>query len=451
MAVSAFDFDLFTIGAGSGGVAASRRAAAYGARVAICENSRVGGTCVIRGCVPKKLLVYGAQYADAFADAAGYGWSAPEATFDWPSLIARKDAEIDRLNGLYIRMLENAGARLMMGTGRVVDPHTVEVDGKRFTARHILIATGARPVRPAIPGIEHAITSNEALHLERLPSSILILGGGYIALEFASIFRAFGAAVTVMIRGEAILRGFDDDVRRTLTTELERRGVTIVNGVQPTRIEKTGDGVTVFDQHGHPHVAEVVMAALGRDPNIAGLGLDDLGIVPRANGAVPVDAWNRTSVGSVFAIGDVTDRVALTPIAIAEGRALADTLFHDTPTQPNYDNIPTAVFSLPPVGTVGLSEMDARERFGAVDIYKTGFRPMKHTLSGREERVFMKLVVDAASQRVVGCHMVGMDAPEIVQGLAIALNAGATKAVFDRTVALHPSTSEEWVLMREKS
>jgi glutathione reductase (NADPH) len=449
--LAAFDFDLFTIGAGSGGVAASRRAAAHGARVAICENSRVGGTCVIRGCVPKKLLVYGAQFADAFADAPGYGWSADPARFDWPSLIARKDAEIDRLNGIYIRMLENAGVRLMMGTGRIVDPHTVEVEGKRHTARHILVATGAHPVKPAIPGIELAITSNEALHLPALPASLLILGGGYIALEFASIFRAYGVDVTVMIRGERILRGFDDDIRIALTAELEKRGVRIAACAHPTRIERTAGGYAVFDQHGEARTAGLVMAALGRDPNVAGLGLEDIGIALAPNGAVPVDAWQRTSVENVHAIGDVTDRVALTPIAIAEGRALADTLFADRPTQPNYDHIPTAVFTLPPVGTVGLTEEQARARGTRVDIYKAGFRPMKHTLSGRDERVAMKLVVDGDTDRVLGCHMVGMDAPEIIQGLAIALNAGATKAVFDRTVALHPSTAEEFVLMREKA
>ncbi|AWK85626.1 glutathione-disulfide reductase [Azospirillum thermophilum] len=445
-----FDFDLFTIGAGSGGVAASRRAASYGARVAICEGSRVGGTCVIRGCVPKKLLVYAAQFRDGFEDSCGYGWSHHAAAFDWGALIARKDAEIDRLNGLYIKMLETSGVRLFTGFGRIVDRHTVEVDGKRYTARNILIATGGWPTRLDIPGIEHTITSNEALDLKTLPHSIIIIGGGYIAVEFAGIFRGLGAEVTLMIRGDELLNGFDDDIRIALAQELRKRGITIVNRARPVKIEHGPGGCTVTDHLGREHSAGLVMSATGRRPNTSGLGLESVGITVNEAGAIPVDEWSRTSVDSIYAIGDVTDRMALTPIAIAEGRALAETLFNDTPSTISYDNVPTAVFSLPPLGTVGLTEAEARRRHAKVDIYKAGFRPMKHTLSGRDERVLMKLVVDGESQRVLGCHMMGMDAPEIVQALGIALNCGATKRDFDRTIALHPSTAEEFVLMREK-
>jgi len=449
--VTDFDFDLLTIGAGSGGVAASRRAAALGARVGICEDSRVGGTCVIRGCVPKKLLVYGAQVADAVADAAGYGWTIPKADFDWSRLIAAKDAEIDRLNGIYLGMLERSGVALYPERGRLVDAHTVEVGGRRLTAERILIATGAKPFLPALPGIEHAITSNEALSLPRAPGAIVVLGGGYIAVEFASIFRALGVPTKILIRADKVLRGFDEDIRNALTEELTRRGIEIVSGVRPTAIERDEVGLTVRDDAGELHRASHVLAALGRKPNTGDLGPASAGVDLGPNGEIKVDADQRTSVPNIFAVGDVTDRVALTPVAITEARAFVDTQFGDKPTRPNYDNIPTAVFSLPPVGTVGLTEAEARTRFERVDVYKTGFRPMRHTLSGRGERITMKLVVDADTDRVLGCHMVGPDAPEMMEGLAIALNAGATKAVFDRTIALHPSTSEEWVLMREKS
>jgi len=448
--VAEFDFDLFTIGAGSGGVAASRRAASYGARVAICEGSRVGGTCVIRGCVPKKLLVYASQFRDAFQDACGYGWDSHVPAFDWPTLIANKDKEIDRLNGIYIKMLENSGVTLLPHFGRLIDRHTVEVAGKRYTAKSILIATGGWPSLPEIPGIEHAITSNEALHLGHLPHSILIIGGGYIAVEFASIFRGMGVEVTIMIRGEDLLNGFDDDIRVALAQELRNRGIEILARTKPVKVEEGPGGFTITDHLGREHSAGIVMAATGRRPNTRDLGLEELGIETDAGGAIRVDEWSRTNVDNVYAIGDVTDRMALTPIAIAEGRALAETLFNDNPMNISYANVPTGVFSLPPLGTVGLTEAEARAKYAKVDIYRTGFRPMKHTLSGREERVLMKLVVDGESQRVLGCHMMGMDAPEIVQGLAIALNCGATKADFDRTVALHPSTAEEFVLLREK-
>ncbi len=445
-----YDFDLFTIGAGSGGVAASRRAASFGAKVAICEGSRVGGTCVIRGCVPKKLLVYAAQFRDGFEDSRGYGWDAQTPGFDWETLIARKDAEIDRLNGIYISMLKNSGVTLFEGNGRIIDRHTVEVAGQRHTARNILIATGGWPALPPIEGIEHAVTSNEALHLPTLPKSVLILGGGYIAVEFAGIFRGLGAEVTLMIRGEELLNGFDDDIRAALGTEMRKRGITILNRSKPVKIEKTGDGYTLTDHTGREHSTGLVMAATGRRPNTRNLGLESVGIAVDDAGAIPVDDGSRTSVDNIYAIGDVTDRMALTPIAIAEGRALAETLYNDNPTSVSYDNVPTAVFSIPPLGTVGLTEAQARAKFPKIDIYKAGFRPMKHTLTGRDERVLMKLVVDGESQRVLGCHMMGMDAPEMMQALGIALNCGATKRDFDRTIALHPSTAEEFVLMREK-
>ncbi|MBP2299197.1 glutathione-disulfide reductase [Azospirillum picis] len=446
-----FDFDLFTIGAGSGGVAASRRAASYGAKVAICEGSRVGGTCVIRGCVPKKLLVYAAQFRDGFEDARGYGWDSHLPAFDWETLIARKDAEIDRLNGIYINMLKNSGVTLFEGFGRIVDPHTIEVAGKRYTARNILIATGGWPSMPAIEGIELAATSNEALHLPTLPHSVLIIGGGYIAVEFASIFRGLGAEVTLMIRGDDLLNGFDDDIRVALAQEMRKRGITIISRCKPQKLEKGPGGYTLTDHMGREHSAALVMAATGRSPNTKNLGLEEVGITLNDKGAIPVDEWSRTGVEGIYAIGDVTDRMALTPIAIAEGRALAETLFNDNPMHIGYDNVPTAVFSLPPLGTVGLTEMQARAKYPKIDIYKAGFRPMKHTLSGRDERVLMKLVVDGDSQRVLGAHMMGMDAPEMMQTMAIALNVGATKQDFDRTIALHPSTAEEFVLMREKA
>ncbi len=448
--VTQFDFDLFTIGAGSGGVAASRRAAGFGARVGICEGSRVGGTCVIRGCVPKKLLVYASQFRDAFADAPGFGWAAHTPAFDWATLIANKDREIDRLNGLYIGMLERAGVTLFNGHGRLIDRHTVEIGDRRITAARILIATGGWPSLPAIPGIEHAITSNEALHLGRLPHSMIIIGGGYIAVEFAGIFAGLGVDVTMMIRGEELLNGFDDDIRIALAQEMRKRGITILARTKPLKVEEGASGFTVTDHLGREHSAGLVMAATGRRPNTRNLGLEDVGVALDAKGAVIVDEDLRTSVDTIYALGDVTDRVALTPVAIAEGRAFAETHYNNNPMRVSYDNIPTAVFSQPPLGTVGLTEAEARAKHAKVDIYRTGFRPMKHTLSGRDERVLMKLIVDGETQKVLGCHMMGMDASEIIQALGIAITCGATKADFDRTIALHPSTAEEFVLMRDK-
>jgi len=445
-----YDFDLFTIGAGSGGVAASRRAGSYGAKVAICESVRVGGTCVLRGCVPKKLLVYGAEFADAFEDAAGYGWSLRERRFDWAALVAAKDKELDRLNRIYINMLEGSGVEILDGHGKLVDPHTVEVAGKRYTAANILIATGAWPELPKIPGIEHAITSNEALDLKSLPKRILIVGGGYIAVEFAGIFQTLGVEVSMVIRADKLLRGFDEDIRIALGEAMTARGVKIRAHTHLDRIEKTPDGFVAIAHDGSKLVADTVMYATGRKPNTATLGLQAFGIEVDKSGAVVVDESSRTCLPHVYAVGDVTDRLNLTPVAIAEGRALAETLFNDNPMTVDHNTVPTAVFSQPPVGTVGLSEAAARGMHGAVDVYRTRFRPMKNTLSGRQERTMMKLVVDRQTDRVLGCHMVGRDAPEITQGLAIALKCGATKRQFDRTIGIHPTAAEEFVTLRDK-
>jgi glutathione reductase (NADPH) len=445
-----YDFDLFTIGAGSGGVAASRRAGSYGARVAICEESRVGGTCVIRGCVPKKLLVYGAQFADAFVEAAGFGWRVAPPVHDWPELIAAKDREIGRLEGVYRDLLKNSGVRLFEGRGVLIDRHTVEIAGKRHTAANILVATGAHPVMPAIPGIEHAITSNEALDLAALPRRIVIVGGGYIAVEFAGIFHGLGAEVSLVIRGEELLNGFDDDLRVGLAQELRQRGIEIRARTQVTRIDKRGHGFDLATAGGETLSADLVMYATGRRPNTRGMGLEAAGVALDAEKAVAVDEWSRSSVPHIYAVGDVTDRLNLTPVAIAEGRALAETLFNDNPVKISHENVATAVFSQPPIGTVGLTEGEARQRYGAIDVYCARFRPMKHTLSGREERTLMKLVVDRQTDRVVGCHMLGADAPEIIQGLAIAVTCGATKRQFDCTIGIHPTAAEEFVTMRDK-
>ncbi len=447
-----FDFDMFTIGAGSGGVASSRRAAGYGARVAICEELRIGGTCVLRGCVPKKLLVYGAQFADAFADAAGFGWSVPPAQFDWPSLIAAKDKEIGRLSQIYINMLNNSGVEIIDGRGVLVDPHTVEVAGRRYTADKILVAVGGWPETPRIPGIEHVISSNEALDLPALPKRIVIVGGGYIAVEFAGIFNGFGCEVVEIIRREDVLRGFDEDLRVYLGEEMRGRGVDIRGGTQVARIDKTAAGYTLTTTGGGRIETDLVMYATGRKPNTAGLGLAETGVALDANGAVQVDEWQRsTTVPNIYAVGDVTDRINLTPVAIAEGRAIAETLYHDNPIKMDHHDVPSAVFSQPPIGTVGPTEDEARVKYGDIDVYTSRFKPMKNTLSGRGERTFMKLVVDAATDRVLGCHMLGQDAPEIIQGLAVAVKCGATKRQFDQTVGIHPSAAEEFVTMREKT
>ncbi|TAL75183.1 MAG: glutathione-disulfide reductase [Burkholderiaceae bacterium] len=445
-----YDFDLFTIGAGSGGVAGSRRAASYGAKVGICESSRIGGTCVIRGCVPKKLLVYGAQVADEIADARGYGWDIQQASFSWPALISAKDREIDRLNGIYIKMLADAGVTTIEDEGRLVDAHTVAIGGRMVTAQNILIATGAHPVLPDTPGIEHAITSNEALDLKEFPKRVVIVGGGYIAVEFAGIFHTLGAQVTLVLRGDMVLRGFDQDVREHLTQEVTERGLRILTGTLVESIEKTADGLRAKLNNGQSLPCDQILYATGRLPNTRSLQLEGVGVKTGAKGEVLVDEWSRTSVPNIYALGDVTNRHNLTPVAIAEGRALAETLFHNNPTSFDPSNIPTAVFSQPPVGTVGLTEKQARDQGRPIDIYRSKFRPMHSTLSGRHDKTMMKLVVDRASDRVLGCHMVGADAAEITQGLAIALRCGATKAQFDKTVGIHPTAAEEFVTMRDK-
>jgi glutathione reductase (NADPH) len=442
-----YDFDLFTIGAGSGGVAASRRAASYGARVAIAENVRVGGTCVLRGCVPKKLLVYGAHFAEEMEDAAGFGWTVT-GSLDWGRLIEAKNRELDRLNGIYINMLNGSNVKIVEGHAELSDAHTILVDGKPYTAKYILIATGGRPERPHIPGIEHTITSDEALELTTLPKRVVIVGGGYIAVEFAGIFNAAGSQVRQVIRASQILRGFDDDIRFHLAGEMTKKGIVIASGMNVTRIERADGAFKVHTDAGMAFAADTVMYATGRVPNTGRLGLDRVGIHLDKRGAIAVDEWQQTTVPGIYAIGDCTDRINLTPVAIAEGRALAETLFNNNPMKMDHTDVPSAVFSQPPVGTVGLSEASAR-LVSEIDVYKAVFRPMKHTLSGRDEKVLMKLVVDRPSDRVLGAHMVGPDAPEIIQGLAIAVKARLTKKDFDRTVAIHPTSAEEFVLMRE--
>ena len=447
-----YDFDLFTIGAGSGGVRASRVAAGYGARVAIAESGRFGGTCVNVGCIPKKLFAYAAHFRDDFHDAASFGWTAGEARFDWGTLLANKDREIARLNGVYERVLVNAGAAILRGRATLRDAHTVEVDGKAHRAKYVLVATGSWPQVPQIPGGEHAITSNEAFHLERLPASVVVVGGGYIALEFASIFNGLGVATTLAYRGPRLLRGFDAELGTRIAEEMGRKGVAIRLDASPARIERTADGtLELAYQDGSRQRAGAVMFATGRKPNTHGLGLDAAGVQLNADGAIVVDAYLKSSVDSVYALGDVTHRMNLTPVATAEGMALARTLFRGEPTAMDYANVPTAVFANPNLACVGLSEEMARERHGAVDVYKTAFRTLKHTLGDSEERSFMKLVVDARSQRVLGAHMIGPDAGEIIQGIAIALKLGATKTQFDATIGIHPTAAEEFVTMREKS
>ncbi len=446
-----FDFDLFVIGAGSGGVRAGRIAAKHGAKVAVAEEYRVGGTCVIRGCVPKKLFVYASKFAEDFEDAVGYGWTSEKVSFDWSMLVENKDKEIDRLNKAYIRNLEASGAELIHERAVLVDPHTVQLaSGRKISARIILIATGATPFVPHhLPGRELAITSNEAFHLERLPRRIVIVGGGYIAVEFAGIFNGLGVETVLIYRGDQILRGFDDEVRNHVAAEMKKKGIDIRLHSDVARLDRSGDGVRVTLTDDTAFGAGQVMFATGRIPNVAGLGLEHVGIHPNAHGAIPVDARSQTSVPSIYAVGDVTNRVNLTPVAIREGHAFADTVFGGKDVVVDHTLVPTAVFSQPEIGTVGMTEAQARAK-GAVDIYKTSFRPMKHTLSGRDERMFMKLVIDQASDRVLGCHIIGPDAGEMAQLLGIAITCGATKAQFDATLAVHPTAAEELVTMREK-
>ena len=445
------DVDLFVIGGGSGGVRAARIAAGHGARVMVAEEYRMGGTCVIRGCVPKKLFVLGSHVRQEIEDAAGFGWSIPSATFDWPTLVANKDKEIARLEAAYTANVEKSGARIVKTRAVFEDPHRLLLaTGETVRARYVLVATGGAPNHgPIIPGVEYVISSNEAFHLRELPKRIVIQGGGYIALEFACIFAGYGSDVTVIYRGENILRGFDDDVRTHLRAELEREGITILTGNTITKVDKHAEGYTSHLSNGSSIASEQVMFAIGRHPNVANLGLEKAGVsINPSNGGIAVDGWSRSSVPHIYAIGDVTHRHNLTPVAIREGHAFADTVFGKHPVQVDHSNIPTAVFSQPEVGVVGLTETEARAQFSHVDIYKATFRPIKATMSGRDTRVLMKLVVDGSTDRVLGCHIVGDTAAEIIQAVAIAVKMKATKADFDATMALHPTTAEELVTMR---
>jgi glutathione reductase (NADPH) len=446
-----FDTDLFVIGGGSGGVRAARIAATHGARVMVAEEYRMGGTCVIRGCVPKKLLVYASHIHHEIEDAAGFGWTIPQATFHWPTLIANKDKEIARLEAAYTANVEKAGARVVKTRAEFVDPHTLQLaTGEKIRSKYVLIATGGAPNHgKAIPGIEHVISSNEVFHLAALPKRILIQGGGYIALEFACIFAGFGSDVTVVYRGDNVLRGFDEDVRTHVRGEMEKDGITVLTGCTVNRVDKHGKEFTSHLSNGSSIASDQVMFAIGRHPNVANLGLEKAGVaINPNNGGIAVDGFSRSSVPHIYAIGDVTHRHNLTPVAIREGHAFADTVFGKREVRVDHADIPTAVFCQPEVGTVGLTEAQARAQFSHVDIYKATFKPMKATLSGRDTRVLMKLVVDATSDRVVGCHIVGDGAAEMVQVLGIAVKMKATKADFDATMALHPTAAEELVTMR---
>ncbi len=447
--MSKFDYELFVIGAGSGGVRAARIAARYGARVGICESSRVGGTCVIRGCVPKKLLSYAAHFAGEFEDAAGFGWQVDGVSFNWARLIANKDREIDRLNRVYISLLDNAGVKLHELHGRLLDSHHVQLGTDKISAEKILIATGGRPWVPEIPGAEHAITSDGAFHLETLPERVVIIGGGFIACEFACIFNGLGADVIQVYRGEQILRGFDSDIRESLAAEMKKQGITIMLNANPTVIVKEADGrLSMSLDDGCQLNSDCVMFATGRVANVDKLGLRAAGVTERADGSIPVDEYSRSNVASIFAVGDVTHRVNLTPVALMEGQAFADSEFGAKPTPVNHDYVPSAVFSHPPVATVGYSEARAGDHFGEIIVYQSIFTPLKHTLSGRDEKTMMKLVVQASTDRVIGLHVVGMDAPEIVQGFAVAIKSGLTKQQFDETIGIHPTAAEELVTMR---
>ncbi|MDM8350299.1 glutathione-disulfide reductase [Pseudomonas sp. sp1636] len=445
-----YDFDLFVIGAGSGGVRAARFAAGYGARVAVAESRYLGGTCVNVGCVPKKLLVYGAHFAEDFEQAQGFGWSLGEATFDWSTLIGNKNREIERLNGIYRNLLLGSGVTLLEGHARLLDEHSVELGGQRYSAKHILIATGGWPHIPQIPGHEHAIGSNEAFFLEQLPKRVLVVGGGYIAVEFASIFHGLGAQTSLLYRGELFLRGFDGAVRQHLQEELSKRGLDLQFNSDIERIDKQPDGslqATLKD--GRVLETDCVFYATGRRPMLDNLGLENTAVELDERGYIKVDEQYQTTAPSILALGDVIGRVQLTPVALAEGMALARRLFKPEEYRPvDYRTIPTAVFSLPNIGTVGLSEEQARAEGYRVEVYESRFRPMKLTLTECQERSLMKLVVDADSDRVLGCHMVGPEAGEIVQGLAVALKAGATKQIFDETIGVHPTAAEEFVTMR---
>jgi glutathione reductase (NADPH) len=451
----AFDVDLFVIGGGSGGVRAARIAAGYGASVMIAEEYRMGGTCVIRGCVPKKLYVYASRFADDFADSAGFGWTIPQKpSFHWPTLVAAKEKEISRLSQIYGNNLAKAGVQIVDSRAEIEDAQTIVLkkDGRRIRAKKILVATGATPVlEPAIPGLEHAITSNEIFDLPVFPQRLLVIGAGYIALEFASVFARLGSQVTLAFRAENILRGFDEDIRQGLRVELQHAGIDILAANLPQSIEKRADGLAVVFANGETRVVDQILLATGRRPHTSGLGLEKAGVEMDSVGAIKVDAHSRTNVPSIFAVGDVTNRVNLTPVAIREGHAFADTQFGGKDVVVTHTDIPTAVFTTPEIGTVGMSETQAREMFDVVDIYKTSFRPMKATLSGRAEKALMKIVVDGKTDRVLGVHILGHEAGEMAQLLGIAVKLRANKADFDATFAVHPTAAEELVTLRTRT
>ena len=444
-----FDYDLFVIGAGSGGVRAARMAASLGARVAVAEDRYLGGTCVNVGCIPKKLLVYASHFRDEFEDAAGFGWTVKPEHFDWEKLIGNKNKEILRLNGIYESLISNAGAKLFDGRATLVDPHTVSVNGQKITAERILVAVGGWPFVPDIPGKEHAITSNEAFFLPELPRRVVVVGGGYIAVEFAGIFNGLGSEVTQAYRGPLFLRGFDDDVREFLAQEIPKKGVNLKFDIDIAKITKQGSELLIEYTDGATMACDAIMYATGRRPLTADLGLEETGIEQNANGAIVVNERYQTNVESVFAIGDVTDRINLTPVALAEAMSFVWDLYSDGGKEVGYEFVPSAVFSQPNLASVGYTESEAREKFGAITVYRSSFTALKHTISGSDEKTLMKLIVDDASDRVIGVHMVGPEAGEIIQGIAIALKAGATKSIFDQTIGIHPTAAEEFVTMRE--
>ena len=445
-----FDYDMFVIGIGSGGVRAARFAANFGAKVAAAEDRYMGGTCVNVGCIPKKLFVYASHFPHDFEDAAAYGWTVGEASFDWTTLRDNKDKEIGRLNGIYENMLGNAGVEVFKARATVVDPHTVDVGGKQVTAKYILIATGGWPSVPDIPGKEHAITSNEFFHMEEWPERAIVVGGGYIAVELTGVFHGLGTNVIQLYRGPHFLRGFDDDVRHHLADEMRKQKIDLRFNANIARIEKDGDELVADLEDGTQMRTDVILYATGRSPNSANIGLEAAGVELGKGGAVLVDEGFKTSVPSIYAIGDVIDRVQLTPVALEEGMVVANELFNEKAGAVDYTNIPTAVFSQPSIGTVGLTEAQARDKYGKVDIYMSDFKALKHTLTGRDERTLMKMIVHPETDAVLGVHMVGPEAGEIVQGIGIALKAGATKATFDATIGIHPTSAEEFVTMREK-
>ncbi|MCH9698089.1 MAG: glutathione-disulfide reductase [Gammaproteobacteria bacterium] len=447
--MTTYQYDLFVIGAGSGGVRAARMAAGLGKHVAIAEDRDLGGTCVNVGCVPKKLFVYASHFHEEFRAAQGFGWSVQHPAFNWKQLIANKDAEIQRLQGIYDRLLANSGADLINGRATLIDEHTVDVNGQRYSSEHILIATGGWPDIPEIPGQEFIVSSNDMFHLDHLPERMVIVGGGYIGVEFAGIMNGIGVSTTMCVRGDNILRGFDDDIRQILNQEMRKKGIRFNLKTELERIEKNAGELHVELSNGQVLETDLVLFATGRKPNSSGMGLETAGVDMQPSGAIKVDDHYQTSVASIYALGDVTDRLNLTPVATAEAMTLVNHLYSDSNRNVDYTNIPTAVFSQPSVGTVGLSEAQARTNHDDIDIYRSQFTPMKHTLSGIDEKTMMKMVVKRSTDQVLGIHMVGPDAGEIIQGMAVAIRAGATKSIFDTTIGIHPTAAEEFVTMRD--